>query len=728
MADTKKDTESKSGGALLTRIPRVTPSSASRTGLLGRFRGMAKKDVGLMAAAGALMATLPLAENYMMKSEDRGGKAGKSSELFEPNGTVSFGSPGSGATITPLTARDPMSLILSGEDAEKAASPVPDDSRASASKPSDSFRETVREPFQRAVERARAAVPTPKTITFRGMSLGGGGGGSSGGGGVMAAARSAPSSPAHLSGSGAYAPGVHGFAKSVGSYSDVEGLKGRSDNIATRMNRGSAIEAINALGGGGTETEAVTSRPSTAEENPEKSENESKYKLQAPKAKKPAKPGSGSPMQPWFKESKEMEAQGEIDRAKAKAAFEHQSRMEFQKWLRDSIKEAVDNALVNPLKAYMQAAIEKKFSGEATPEPVHNDELDPLPAGDGSVSGGDQGKTEYVDAFKSAQDTLEACKDKNADDSGPVPGVCVDAKDAFLEAVNPIHEAQDSYAKAATAIAQENRAVELQMNSITTAFTGGKIQRDNSLTTAETTLTSLAEDIATLDKMCTADNQSTNCATYRNLNPKQQQAVVAVLKEYNTAVGTVLDNSKKPMKMLSTGLEDAKDSLESGKSIVSNVRISLGSELNGTAPSAYAGKLSSLSSQLGNPDNPASGSAYEIINKASGSKDSETQESDYWKTVQPNDWLTKAEKDLSSPDASTTVSAVPQAYDGSDRALDVHRLQTMQTNVAKVVKQLDSVTKKLDASISTAQGIAEKTKDTFMCIPELGHPQADCKQ
>ena len=41
MAETKKDSESKAGGALLTRIPRVTPSSSSRAGLLGRFRGMA---------------------------------------------------------------------------------------------------------------------------------------------------------------------------------------------------------------------------------------------------------------------------------------------------------------------------------------------------------------------------------------------------------------------------------------------------------------------------------------------------------------------------------------------------------------------------------------------------------------------------------------------------------------------------------------------------------------
>ena len=133
----EKDTTSKAAGALLARMPKTTPSAMPQSGLLGRFRGMAKKDMGLMAAAGALMAMLPIAENFMMKP-DKGVSSGKTGELFEPNGTVSYGAPGAGEMITPLTARDPLSLILAGEDEEpKAATAAPDESGGSGGGASD---------------------------------------------------------------------------------------------------------------------------------------------------------------------------------------------------------------------------------------------------------------------------------------------------------------------------------------------------------------------------------------------------------------------------------------------------------------------------------------------------------------------------------------------------------------------------------------------------------------
>ena len=658
-----KETTSKSGGALLARMPKTTPSAMPQSGLLGRFRGMAKKDMGLMAAAGALMAMLPIAENFMMKS-DKGVSPGKTGELFEPNGTVSYGAPGAGELITPLTARDPMSLILAGEDEEpKAATAAPDESGASGGGASDGFRESVREPFQRAVERARAAVPTPRSLSFRGGPSIGGGGGSTSAGGIAAAAKSAPNAPADRGMSGAYAPGLRGFGRSVGNYSGVEDLKGHGDDLASRMNRGSAISALAGMGGefGDGPGFAGPSRPSAPEDTNQNEQEGDKYKLQPPKPKKNKEPGGGSGMQPWYKEMKEMEAKGEIDRAAALQKFQHEQKMATQKWLRESLKTALDTALINPLKEYLEARIKQKYAGEGEAEPTDPGNVTPPPTGNADMGSGDGNKEAYEGSFDAATSGVADCKAAAKGSTGSVPAVCDKAKSSLDTAVGNLAAAHSDYTEDYVSLSAEYDELSGKISSGKGAYHTASLGRNQSLNSAEANLAAVAKETALLEAACAGKTEGA-CAVYQSLNPKGLAHAVGVLRGYEGAVGRVYDDADTVSQSMKSAKGDTGDLLEDGEKSVGKVQSAL-SDMSGLSPEEYAKKLEDQLKVLGPYKKPEADTAYDIINKASADSDAEDAETSYWKKVQPYDWLAEAGNSLNDPEkASLALSAKPKTY------------------------------------------------------------------
>ncbi|HOX22687.1 MAG TPA: hypothetical protein PLL10_04420, partial [Elusimicrobiales bacterium] len=705
-AGSEKKTETSKSGGLLARVPKVTPSASPQTGLLGRFRGMAKKDMGLMAAAGALMAALPLAENFMMKPSDGPGKSGKAGELFEPNGTVSYGAPGMGDAITPLTARDPLSLILAGGDDEpKAVAAAPEENTGGGrGGASDGFRESVREPFRRATERARAAVTTPKSISFRGMPSIGGGGGSTSGAGIDAAAKSAPNAPAHRGSSGAYAPGLRGFGRSVGG-GGVEGLKGQSDNIASRMNRGSAIQALSGLGGefGGGDGGSNLARPSAPDQNNQNSESEDKYKLQPPKPKKPKEPGGGGGLQPWFKEMKEMEAAGEIKRAAQQRAFEHQAKMELDAWLRESAMAALNTALVDPLKKYLAAKFGEggASSGETPVSQPPN------------VSTGDEEKKAYESVYDTASKAVEDCT-KTPADNGVVSGACLKANDALQEAADKLAKAKGKYEESYNTLAQELTALTQKFAAMQADYTSAKAGRTADLTGASAILSAIEPRTQAIESYCAGSNgkRSSGCKVYKALDVASLKKGIGALQSYETDLGKVYADATEVEKSMTSAKDEIGTNLSDAGSTIGAVKTQLGS-MSSLLPTDYAQQMESQMKTLGQYKKPEDGSAYKLVNKASGSEQSEKDENQYWETVKPYDWLNQSLGSLKDP-SQGMPSFVPQTYqDEKSRPPSIYRLGAMITNSSRLPDALKAVSDKMTTQVAAHKTWATKVADDY---------------
>ncbi len=258
--------------SILARMPKVrTTTGQSKLGLFDRLRNLSKKDFAYLAAASGVVITLPFAEHYMVKPEatprvsafstnpSRGNSSG-AGEVFEPgNGAFAPGGApgGSSDVVTPLSARDPSSLIIGPGDGQQAQviplqqtpppstpapvkdSPITSAVRAGAS----SANNTAAGPF----------IPSSKLQAhIRGLeSVSGGGKASAGelwGGKVLQTAKSVPNTAAVGS---SVAPkamsGYNGVARSrtsSGSNSAMEDLKRGASNAADYLNGRNAVQSL----------------------------------------------------------------------------------------------------------------------------------------------------------------------------------------------------------------------------------------------------------------------------------------------------------------------------------------------------------------------------------------------------------------------------------------------------------------------------------------------------
>lgn len=180
----KSDSKKASGKteSILAKMPKLKSTSPSTGGglrfggklklgdLASRLKKFSPKELGLLAGALAAVAALPIGA-YMMSAdtaEDGSGKPGfyaskTGGELFEPglNGFAPGGTGIGGETITPLSVRDPLSLILGlGKD-----TPDEDETAAPPAYPSTPSRDDSRD-FRDTITAAAPAAAQAVAETF----------------------------------------------------------------------------------------------------------------------------------------------------------------------------------------------------------------------------------------------------------------------------------------------------------------------------------------------------------------------------------------------------------------------------------------------------------------------------------------------------------------------------------------------------------------------------------
>jgi hypothetical protein len=234
----------------------------SRTagGLMDRLKNLSRKDMAFVGIGLSVLVMAPVAEYMMSKpSSDNlltpgfgSREGGAPTGLYEPGiNALSQGSPdGSGEVITPLSSRDPASLILGSQPAAPAMPPPA---------PPTTFRDSMKDVGRAAFSEASKAAPSPTPIprmqaALRGMSSFFGGGdstrtsGSLGGGKIIDDAKSASNKAAKRSMVGPVAmPGYKGVASNTPNSSSkgaFEKLRSAADKSAGNFTGGSAISSL----------------------------------------------------------------------------------------------------------------------------------------------------------------------------------------------------------------------------------------------------------------------------------------------------------------------------------------------------------------------------------------------------------------------------------------------------------------------------------------------------
>ena len=228
--------------------------------LMDRLKNLSRRDMALVGLGLSVLVMVPVAE-YMMSQPPQenlleggwGGKEKLGDMPYEPgvNGLSQGSADGSGEVITPLSARDPVSLILGSQPAQPAAAPPVYTPPATSMR--DAMRDAGREAFSAASKSAGAPTVIPKMAGgLRNMSFFGGGessrtSGNLGGGKIIDEARSASSKAAKRSMVGPVAiAGYKGVASTPNSASKgaFEKLRAAADKSAGNFSGGSAMRSL----------------------------------------------------------------------------------------------------------------------------------------------------------------------------------------------------------------------------------------------------------------------------------------------------------------------------------------------------------------------------------------------------------------------------------------------------------------------------------------------------
>ncbi len=242
-----------------------TPSFSRAAGSIkDRLKNLSKKDLAFVAVGMGVLITAPVAEYMMSKptgadqlkpgfgyrSDAVGSGAGS---LYEPGiNALSQGSPdGSGEVITPLSSRDPASLILGSQPSQPPAAPQV------SFPPKTDFRDSMKDSARAAFSEASKAAGVPTVIprmqaSLRGLSSFGGDGtrttGSFSDNKILGNARNASGKSAKSSMVGPVAPaeykGVASNSPNSASRGAFEKLRGQASAAAGNFNGDSAVRSL----------------------------------------------------------------------------------------------------------------------------------------------------------------------------------------------------------------------------------------------------------------------------------------------------------------------------------------------------------------------------------------------------------------------------------------------------------------------------------------------------
>lgn len=271
--------------------------SRAAGGIMERLKNLSRKDMAFVGIGLSVLVMAPVAEYMTSKpSTDNlltpgfGSREGSSANggVYEPGiNALSQGSPdGSGEVITPLSSRDPSSLILGSQPAQAPVAPV------MAPPPSSSFRDSMKDMGRNAFSEVAKSVGAPTPIprmqsalrNFGSFFSGGEGTRTAGGldgGKIIGNAKSASSKAA---GHGMVGPVATAGYKGVASNSPhgssgsaYDKLRSQADRAASNFTNGSAMNGLDraaadsvnigsgagGLGAGGADSEK-TGKPSNS--------------------------------------------------------------------------------------------------------------------------------------------------------------------------------------------------------------------------------------------------------------------------------------------------------------------------------------------------------------------------------------------------------------------------------------------------------------------------------
>ena len=286
--------------------------SRAAGGILERLKNLSRKDMAFVGVGLSVLVMAPVAEYMMSKpSTDNmlasgfGSRNGSTAGggLYEPGiNALSQGSAdGNGEVITPLSSRDPASLILGAQTAQPmvASAPPPDTSMR------DAVRDSGRAAFSEAVKSAGAPTPIPRMSAAMRSSMFGSSGetrtaGSLSGKAIIDDAKSASSKAAKRSMVGPVAPagykGVSNNTPNSASKNALDKLRAQGDKAASNFSDASAsrgldnaaAQAINAdaNGGSGAGSSGVGSKNPSNSTNKNSHSNQGECKTLACEAEK----------------------------------------------------------------------------------------------------------------------------------------------------------------------------------------------------------------------------------------------------------------------------------------------------------------------------------------------------------------------------------------------------------------------------------------------------------
>ncbi|MEI7481936.1 MAG: hypothetical protein WCK75_06265, partial [Elusimicrobiota bacterium] len=229
--------------------------------IMDKLKNLSKKDIAFVTVGLGVLVMAPVAEYMMSKPAGADQLApgfgyrseGGTGALYEPGiNALSQGSPdGSGEIITPLSARDPASLILGAPSSQPIAA-VQTSSPPKGGDFRDSMKDSARAAFNQASRSAGVPTVIPRMqSSLRALGSFGGEGsrtsGSLSGGKILDSARSASGKAASRSMIGPVATaGYKGVAASLNSASKgaYEKLRGQADKAAGNFNGGSSITSL----------------------------------------------------------------------------------------------------------------------------------------------------------------------------------------------------------------------------------------------------------------------------------------------------------------------------------------------------------------------------------------------------------------------------------------------------------------------------------------------------
>ncbi len=234
--------------------------SRAAGGIMDRLKNLSRKDLAFVGIGLSVLVMAPVAE-YMMSSSPSQDNLLK--ETFNPrsgpggvmdpgiNGLSTGSSDGSGEVITPLSQRDPMSLILGAQPAAAAAMPP-------SAPPTNNFRDAMKESGRAAFSEAAKSAGAPTVIprmqsALRGLSFSGDGGGTRTSGGLNGSKiiEDAKSASSKAKSRGMIGPvamaGYKGVASNTpnsASKGAFEKLRSQADRSAGNFSGGSAMNSL----------------------------------------------------------------------------------------------------------------------------------------------------------------------------------------------------------------------------------------------------------------------------------------------------------------------------------------------------------------------------------------------------------------------------------------------------------------------------------------------------